>query len=182
MGRRISFYIVDKDKEHEQDNGQLCMSLEYQPDHKDVLDMLACQLNNHSMCDIEYEYICNPPKQEICAKCKMFMIGVHGANIKDDLHIRHCYSNPIWQSDYNIQDLSLGSSRTAFINLFRNDMNYFEVFESDVRRGYAYLEQLGTPKRTSDKEAYDETKRVLQFLEKWVDDGGVHVIMEVDMY
>lgn len=187
MGRYISFYIVDKDQEHKQDNGQICLGLEYQPDHKDLVDMLVCHLNNHSMCDqerrnyIEYEYLCNSAKQKVCQKCKMFMVGIQCAIVKDNLHIHHSYSNPIWDSNYSIQDMSLGSSTTSFVNLFRNNMQYYEIFESDVRRAYTYLEQLGTPKRTSDKEAYDETKHVLHFLEKWIDNGSVYVIMEVDM-
>jgi hypothetical protein len=180
MGKHISFYVIDKDNQHTKDNGTMCLDLEFQHDNDDVVDMLDCRLYNHApkrkICDYDkrYQIEC----LNICPKCKMFMVGIHGGNIKDSLHIHHNYSNPIWTSDYNIQDLSLGSSTTTFVKLFRNDMQYYEIFESDVKRGYAYLEQLGTPKRTSDKEAYDETMQVMRFLERWVDNDTVYIIME----
>lgn len=175
MGKYISFYIVDKGTEHKKHLGQKCFDLEFQPDQDIIKEKM---LEQH---DIEYELICNNQKHSMCPKCKMFMIGICDDVVKDSLHIRHSYSNNIWSSDYNIQDLSLGSSTTNFVKLFRNDMQYFEIFANHVDRGYAYLKELGKPIRANDQEAYNETLRILRFLEKWMNDTTVHMIMEYDV-
>lgn len=186
MGRYLSFYIVEQDIEHQKIHDNVCFDLEYQLDNEELIDTIEKKLvhNNTSAQDkrkhIENEYIGNINKHNLCPKCKMFMIGICGDVTVDSLHIRHSYSNPIWSSDYNIKDLSLGTSRSEFVRLFRTDSSYFEIFAHHIERGYAYINDLGTPRTETDKEAFDETIRILHFLERWVNNEKVHVILEDD--
>jgi hypothetical protein len=118
-------------------------------------------------------------RYEWCPTCHMFVCGIYSSELiikSNDIH--HSYSNPIWSSKWNIQSLYLGSSDTNFTNLFRTDNMYRQIESSDVQSARRTIHELGEPFRSSDKEAYEETMEILNFLDTWTQMDDVIVIME----
>ena len=93
-------------------------------------------------------------------------------------NISHSYSNPIWNSDWNIKDLYLGSGTTDFVRRFSKDHMYREISKRDIQNAIVYIEQLGNAIRKSDVEAKNETQEVLEFIQQYINDDNVIIIME----
>jgi F0F1-type ATP synthase beta subunit len=83
------------------------------------------------------------------------------------MSVNHSYSNPIWSSKWNIKDLYIGSANTTFATLFRDDQLIREIMDDDVDNALEFITSLGEPLHKSDKEAYEETKEILDFLKKY---------------
>jgi hypothetical protein len=135
---------------------------------------------NEYIRNVQYDYMWGDEKKDCwCAKCLLFARGFYdNPLVVGHQHIHHSYSNPYWESDWNIKSMYLGSSFTPFIKLFRNDNMYREITKNDIDSALEHIEQLGKPLRNSDKEAYEETMEVLGFLQTWSNDESVYMIME----
>jgi hypothetical protein len=55
---------------------------------------------------------------------------------------------------------------------------YRQIESSDVQSARRTIHELGEPFRSSDKEAYEETMEILNFLDTWTQMDDVIVIME----
>ena len=205
MGRDLYWYVLPRDVRHDATK-QLCFNYEYQPDESEVISHVYERMTGKSskfdykdiegesgksflqrMKDFEnnvnsttFDVMMNDKyKHHWCPKCYMFANCIFASSlVQEHIHIRHSSSSPYWKSSWNIQDLSIGTSNSQFISLFRNDNMYREVTKYHVQVAKGKLEELGDPLRTSDKEAYEETVKVIEFLEKWTEKDDVIVIME----
>jgi len=186
MGRSINFYVVPKNIPHDTAK-QLCFSWEFQDDEREIENDICHELMPNVILDkdtrytllLENLYGYDIDTSHWCPKCFMFANGLHLSPVllaSDS--ISHSYSNGIWNSKWNIKDLWLGSSNSPFVNLFRNDYLYREICSENVRDAFETIAELGEPLRMSDKEACEETLRVLNFLDEWISNENVYVILE----
>lgn len=121
-------------------------------------------------------------KHDWCAKCHMFVRGIYdNPLVIAHEHIGHSYSSPYWWSKWNIKDMYLGSADDEFVRLFNPQIHYGVIDNEDVRNAIEKVADLGEPLRTSDKEACEETMRVLNFLDEWTQKEDVFVIMEDEL-
>ncbi len=206
MGRDINWYVIPSSIEH--DNGKtICMKWEFQEDVDDIEEQVYSKVTGNStefhydsskeseiegrfinqllkhkknVGDITHDYIYNEiHKDEWCPKCLLFARGFYNSPLlAATMNIGHSYSNPYWSSDWNIRDLHIGSSTTAFVKLFRNDNMYYEINSHDVKNAIEQVNNLGKPLRTTDKEACEETMMVLDFLALWTKNDSFRVIMQ----
>jgi hypothetical protein len=205
MGRDLNWYVIPRNIEHDTSK-PLCLGWEFQKDEEEVradiyekvtgksADFDYVQHEGESSTDywkrktkhneevqrIPGDYIWGDEKKnDWCPKCMMFARGFfENPIVVHSYDIHHSYSNPCWGSDWNIKGLYIGSSSGDFARLFRNDCMYREIDNNDVKRAKEWINQLGEPRRTSDKESHEETMDVLSFLEKWTTDGQYRVIMD----
>lgn len=186
MGRSIDFYIVPKHISHDTSK-KLCFSWEFQDDEHEMETDICWKLMPNTILDkatrctllLNNLYGYDIDTSHWCPKCLMFANGLHSSPVLlASESCSHSYSNPIWNSKWNIKDLWLGSSNTSFVNLFRDEHLYREIFLDDVLDAFKTIEALGQPLRKSDKNACDETLRLLRFLREWTEKDDVHVILE----
>jgi hypothetical protein len=205
MGRDLNWYVLPKIIVHQSDK-HLCFNYEFEKDkheiEKDVYEKITgttltkCDWPSHSETGIEFIRRRNQQKKDIdsiswdcinnydgkhdwCAKCHMFVCGIYdNPLVIAHEHIGHSYSSPYWLSEWSIKDMYLGSSHDEFVRLFKPQMYYRVIDNEDVRNAIEKVDDLGEPLRTSDKEACEETMRVLYFLDEWTQKEDVYVIME----
>jgi hypothetical protein len=94
------------------------------------------------------------------------------------MSIRHSYSDPIWMSDWLFDKNIVGTRHTDFCNRFDNEHMYSEVDEDDIDNIKTYIAGLGNIYRDSDRRAYEETMRVIEFCEKWLKKPDVILIFQ----
>lgn len=205
MGRDLHWYVLPKNIEHQPDK-QLCFNYEFEKDEDEIerevyekvtgkssepdlekkegetLMEYTRRLNQHKK-DVQctaWRVINNDENQyDWCPKCHLFAQGIYNNPlIIAQEHIGHSYSSPYWTSKWNIKDMYIGSSEGEFLRLFGLDKYYRQIDTYDVERAMEHITDLGEPLRTSDKEACEETMRVLTFLDKWTERDDVIVIME----
>lgn len=133
--------------------------------------------------DLIIKYVCGSDEEELnriwCPKCKIFTQGFYKSHYAIDMRsVSHSYSNPIWESKFNIQNIYLGCFHTDFVKLFRDDKCYRETCKEDIERSYRYIHQYGEPEDEVDKEAYEETLEILDFFKSWSDRNDVILIVE----
>lgn len=195
MGRSINFYVLPRNVEHDTSK-EFCFNWEFQPDEEDVedeickqvlgVDEVSYRIDRHTRVNVLYNNLNSFDKEEEikqkwCPKCFMYADGFYSSElIVATENVNHSYSNPIWNSKWNIKDLYIGSSDTLFINKFRNDKLYREVSEWDVERALENIADLGEPLRNSDKEACAETMDILRFLKSWVEKGNDYIVIVED--
>lgn len=205
MGRDLNWYVIPRDIEHDP-NKRICLNWEFQKDEDEVNSEIyekvvgsdgefelkrrdsetiteffkRKQAHNDVVLKVVHDYVWSDDhKDEWCPKCDMFAKGLYESPlIVSDMHIGHSYSNQYWWSKWNIKDLYMGSSQTPFVNLFRNENTYREIEHEEVERAIEQMNELGTPLRTSDIEACDETMEVLEWLKIWTADEKYIVIMD----
>lgn len=205
MGRDLYWYVLLRDVHHDTAK-KLCFNYEYQLDENEVISHVYERMTGTSSKfdykDIEgesgksflqrmkdfknnvnsttFDVMMNDScKNYWCPKCSMFANGIFASSlVQQHIHIRHSYSSPYWTSSWNIQDFFIGTSNSQFVSLFRNENMYREVTKYHVQVAKGKLEELGEPLRTSDKEAYEETMKVIEFLDEWTEKDNVIVIME----
>lgn len=208
MGRSINFYVIPTDIKHDttrefcfeweyqldEEDVENEIYNKVHPNEEDILsfkegltreEMVAVfKERKQKRNNVLYENLYSFDKvAEIeakwCPKCLMFAQGLYSSNVLlAHKTISHSYSNPIWNSNWNIRDLWLGTSNTPFVNKFRNDVTYRQIFVSDVENAIDNIRDLGEPLRNSDKEAHEETMCILNFLLQWTHTDNVEVIVE----
>lgn len=208
MGRDLYWYVLSRDVQHDTTKN-LCFNYEHQHDEDEVISDVYERITGKSS-KFDYKYIedesgtlfftrrndfinevnsttfdimtSDKYKPDWCPKCCMFANGVVASDlVQEHIHICHSYSSPYWTSSWNIQHLCIGTSKSQFVSLFRNDNMYREVTKYHVQVAKGRLEELGLPLRTSDKEAYKQTMEVIEFLDKWTEKDNVIVIMEDEL-
>lgn len=206
MGRDLNWYVLPKNIEHQSDK-LLCFNYEFQKDECDIENDVSEKLLGETSSDYEWhrldgesgiEFVrrLNKFKKERlrmvwdcinnyegqhdwCPKCHLFARGVYDSPLViANEHIGHSFSSPYWWSKWNIKDMYIGSSNTYFVGLFNPNILYREIDNDDVCNAMEQISDLGEPLRTSDKEACEETMRVLNFLDKWTKCDDVIVIVE----
>jgi hypothetical protein len=203
MGRSLSWFIIPKNIEHDKTK-KICIDLEYQPEDDDLeIKEKVFKIVNPNVKDSpdykdfpsnkEWFMAYNKRNKEIkdswylityhknecwCPKCLMYINGLYGCQLLiDSMYISHSYSNSIWESDWNVKSLYMGSSTTDFVRRLKTDNLYREIFEDDIERCFSILESQGNTIRPSDIEAKEETLSVLKFLQKYVANNDVRVII-----
>ena len=208
MGRSLSWYIIYCNIEHDKTK-QVCLDFEFEPEQDDFElkekfselvnpdfkkydfdnDDNNCCTNNGMKAKKISEYYkeinlnWNSIKYNdiICPKCLMYKSGWFNKNVViDSIGVSHSYSNPIWDSDWSISDIHMCSSKSNFIRRFSKKHMYAEVSDKDIEYAFRTLESLGEPIRHSDREAYDETIKVLDFLKKYSNRDDVYIIFQND--
>lgn len=158
MGRDLSWYVLPCCISH--DKTKMCIDLEFEPSREELEEFS----DQNSEIDV-YPY----KKEELekwCPKCFLYVHGVYKcAILKDSISIRHSYSNPIWKSKWNIRNFYMGDSKTDFCKRFDSDRLYREITEMHLKYTKIDFQDLGEPIRTSDKEAYEETMKIIKFIE-----------------
>lgn len=204
MGRDLYLYVLPKTIEHNTSK-KFCFQFEFQEDEESIISKVYERatgrsstfnhFDDHGVGNTSYKkqkefnvhihetafkyMFRDEHKDDWCCKCSLFANGIFSSKlIIDKVHIHHAYSSSYWMSLWNIQDLYLGTSTSSFGNLFRNDCSYREVRFEDVQMAYRQINELGAPLRESDIMAYEETLKVLEFLEKWTQQENVIVIMD----
>lgn len=205
MGRDLHWYVIPKNIEH-QSYKHLCFHYEFQKDENeiehDVYEKVTGSSSEFDYKSLEGEthidylrrwkehknnfkrtvWDCihnDNGEHDWCEKCHMFVAGIHNNPLVIACeHIGHSYSSPYWSSKWNIKDMYIGSSNTEFVGLFNPDILYREIDNDDVSNAMEQISDLGEPLRTSDKDACEETMRVLNFLDKWTKCDDVIVIVE----
>jgi len=179
MGRDLEWYVLDAKEWGKHDSTKkFCFQWEAQPDEQDVQSDLASRIEK---CESKiWSYIHDREHASLwCPTCITFAKGLYDSPfIKARKHVHHSYSNPIWSSEWNIKNMYLGSCRTPFIRQFRQNNMYSEIEKRNITYSLERLEELGEPKRTSDKEACQETMEVLEFLKNWTAHPDVVVVFE----
>ena len=158
MGRNLSWYVIPKALEH--DPSKLhCFNLECEPNDVDWF------YDNDNACDW-------------CPKCRLFIHGLdcHTPTVASE-HIIHSYSNAIWWSPWSIYRLRIGRSNGDFVCRFNSQRLYQEVNANDLHFVESKLDALGTPITDYDNEAFEETKNVLAFIKKYINNKEYIVIM-----
>ena len=177
MGKDIHFYCIDLDYPHEPN--KICAKWEYQPEEDDkycdLLDLLDAtahmdqdnKLELKHKFDIDYNKVWDAfDNKKICPRCAWFFQGGCGTPmILEGHHIQHGNSNPISRSDWFIDKLMvcIGTKAREYDSGHGcRDRLREDVIDSIKQQ----LEDLGTPIRTSDKEAYEESIRAVSWLEQ----------------
>jgi len=194
MGRSIRWYIFPGNLEHDKTK-KICFDLEFEPEKDDDTDLKIKLFNilNPDIDDIDDIYYwkhkkdiddiwqlyihSNEYKSISCEKCKTYLIGIH-INSIDSIDISHSYSDPYWNSEWDLKHFHMGSSRTDLVRRFSNDKLYREISKKDIDETYRMIEDLGEPIRTSDKVAKIETLHVLDFLKKSSIIENMHIILQ----
>jgi hypothetical protein len=152
MGRDLTWYVLPSIIEH--DKTRICSDLEFEPSREELEELEK----HHKLENIMLE--------KWCPKCFMYAHGLSCSTIvKTSIHIHHSYSNPIWTSSWCIRKFYMGDSMTDFCKRFDSDRLYNEITEKHLRYTRDELKHLGEPIRTSDKEAYEETMKIIKFIE-----------------
>lgn len=179
MGRDLEWYVLDTKEWGKHDSTKkLCFHWDVQPDEEDVqLDVASRMDTSESKI---WSYIHDREHVSLwCPTCITFARGLYASPfIKAKKNVHHSYSNPIWSSEWNIKDMYLGSCGTPFIRQFRSNNMYSEIEKKHITYSLERLEELGAPKRTSDKEAYEETMEVLEFLKDWASQPDTVIVFE----
>jgi hypothetical protein len=122
---------------------------------------------------------CFKNKDLWCSKCFRNINGDFFSSTIDDFGIGHSYSDRIWRSDWNVQNLHLGSETYYTRTLGEQGRIYREISKEDILDGYKKLDSLGDIGMLYyDEEAKEECIQVLDFLSKYADDNSVRMIME----
>jgi len=191
MGRDLSWFVVKLPNEHDKTK-PICLDLECEPEkndidfkyrlyqiirgEKEINDFDMKQYKEVSQLWYTYKY---KNKDQWCPKCHFYNCSLYDSDsIIDRFHIQHSYSNPIWQSKWNIRDFHLGSHNTDLIRRFSSEHLYREILHEDITGAYKKIERLGEPIRRSDVEAKEECINILAFLKKYVNRDDVNVIMQ----
>ena len=187
MGRSLRWHVLRGDIKHDASK-HFCFDWEFQDDKDEVLEQVhdaMCSMKsdddrrasplsyNEKQTEKWNSYIDATSEDSVCKwcpKCLMYAVGIYSASVQlDSFDISHSYSNPIWESEWNVRSFHMGSSDTDFVRRFRNDNMYREILPEDVRDLRRRLASLGTPMRKSDREACREAESLLSFLEKWME-------------
>ena len=192
MGRDLSWYIIPKTLAHDSSK-PVCLHLEFEPEKDDKGDLLYTHFypedgshdkKRQTLCqDLEYTHI-EDTNAEWCSLSHLYMNGglYFSKLVLEKYDVQHKYSNPIWNSDWNIKGFYMGSSTTPFLRKFnQNHHMYREINAYDIANVVKHLERLGDPVRTSDKMALEETMEVLRFLKKWVERDDVRMVMQDEL-
>lgn len=199
MGRTITFYVISNKIEH--DKSKFCFDFEFEPEQNDweYTEKYYKMINPHIKDLVREDYpnekeyskaICNRINEQNnlwnslnykdlwCPKCNMYKYGIWSCDfIINKMYIFHSYSNPIWESEWNIGKCYLGSSNTNFTRRFSKKDIIREITEEDIIHEYERIEKMGEPILTSDIEAKEETIRVLDFLERYSNREDVYLIV-----
>lgn len=169
MGRSYSYKCVRIDIPHEDGPGKSCWDLEYEPDEEDRLNLLG---DNDDT---------DPDDLPVnCKRCSMF---AHRSFVEaaEEVWHKHCYSNPIFDSDFCLQQFHPGTEKTPFVKRFMSSHLIRQVNQGEVD----YIEQKvkallklypDGPQRSSDREAYAETSEFLEKCKEWLKIPGTTIL------
>ena len=178
MGRLLEWKIITSDIEKHDVTKELCIqSLEYEPEEHEKQEIYKkLNIDNKLLYQYNEEY-----NNIWCGRCKMFLSGSFTSNsIIDSINIEHSYSNSIWDSEWNIKNFYLGSTKTNFIRCISSHHLFREITKDDIDFCYKKINYLGEPIRENDKNAKNETIKILLFLEKYINQA-VYIIF-IDEY
>lgn len=172
------FYAL-KEHNHQTDK-KFCLHLEYEPEREEFEEKLE---DSYGIKDFNKDItMLGKVDPEWCERCAMFAEATFPKFwIVDSIGFHHSYSNPIIQSKWYFYNIFMGSSHTDFCNRFNPDHGYREVSMSDINFTEYQYEQFGTAYRSIDREAIQETKEVMDFCKKWLNQENIKVIYVKDI-
>lgn len=209
MGRDLALYVLSRNIEHDKTKMCIDLEFEPEKDEIDELiyrcinpdekepertndfnmNIIKRIKRNEVIQECTYKYVNSYVKEDIlkwCPKCCMYARGLYISNlydcsiVKTSINIGHSYSNPIWNSKWNIKDLYIGDSMTDFCKRFESKWMYREITADEFKKTKDYIAYLGEPIRTSDKDAYNETLDIFDFIEKNLDPDNI-IIFEDEL-
>ena len=198
MGRHIDLYIIPKDIPHDA-NKPMCLELECEPETYEIEELIYSKLrpenskkrlagidfmsHQKEMKALTERYMWGKKSGHDvwCPTCRLYAHGFYDSPlVMKNFSVSHSYRNPIVGSVWNIKDLYLGKSSTDFARRFNPDKMIREISASDVEEAFEKIERLGTPHRTTDKDAKEEALDMLEFLMAFKDDPDVRMIISDD--
>lgn len=163
----LDMYIVSKNFQHDTTK-RFCFGWDFQDD----LDKMEVEMQKGG-CDCW-------DSPDWCPVCHMFEGGVYDQTgiVLDHFNISRSYGDPMWSSEWSVDSLYLGGEDTPFTRLFRSRYSEIVKPSQEIQRLQKEIEELGTPRRESDIEAYELTNEVLSFLKKWAEHPDIRVVYE----
>ena len=166
MGRDLQWYILPKSLLVHDTSRAICLDLDCEPDNKKKIVLLKDFL--HISTSDATKYKIHDHADDWCPLCKMYMAGIYTSSlVLAKHHIWHSYGDLIWNSDWNIRCLDMGSRSTPFVQKFKKSHRYREITGQDMTYASTVLEMTGTPSLDYDQEACEESRAVLKFLKTW---------------
>jgi hypothetical protein len=199
MGRDLSFHLVNPNIQHDTSR-KICLNYEFQPTCDELKEQLHTFLYpNHDEseysslkkaqdnCLVEnklnvYEKNNIKPNADWCQRCHMFADGLHcsTANLTS-ISFQNSYSNPIWSSDWHFYNMHPGSSHSDFCNRFSQDKMYRQISRECIDNINFFLNDYGKAYRTDDLDALNETQRVIDFCERFIDEPDRIIIYSSEL-
>jgi hypothetical protein len=103
-----------------------------------------------------------------------FMVLDELKELKALYHIQHRYDHNIWFSSWSIRRLYMG---TKSVDLTRNLIETRELSENDITRLKCNLYVQGKAYSATDVDALQETNKVLEFLDKWINVPKINIVV-----
>ena len=165
MGRDCYFYLIDESQSH--DRSKTCLNWEYQPGDEGQRDLYTAMTGfdeDNAFCN-KFEETYEKFRDNLCPKCHWFFCRFEpNSYVKQELNIHHCYSNKILFSKFYVENLVIGSDND---NYDVSDGPVREITLDDVCEAQADLSQCKILLRSKDREAHEESSRVLDTLKSW---------------
>lgn len=200
MGRSLNLYAIQDSIEHDKSK-PICMGLDYERTIDESKECLHSHINGkkeyktfkeemeavdetwNDFQPYSWEHMTEKLGEAWCPWCAVFSSeGLYGSPIiKCSIDFNHSYSNPIWHSDWHFYNMYPGQTHTDLVNRFSNKRMYRQIFDKDVEHMEYLLRLAGTAYCTADKEAMDETQRMIGFCKKWLAEPGIAVIYESEL-
>jgi len=170
MGRSYSYKCVRIDIPHETEPNKFCWELEYEPDEEDRRELASGYHDDIDPDDLPVN----------CKRCSMFMHR-NFVEAAEGIWHKHCYSNPIFDSDFSLHAFRPGSYMTPFSKRFMNSINIREVNQGEVDYIERKINELlrlypDGPQRSSDREAYAETTQFFEKCKEWFKIPGTTIL------
>lgn len=185
MGKALNWYIIDKTvlhtriHTHTQDKNKdlHCFNWDCEPEkdtkYEEMFEILKNNINDRFTW-LNYLKV-ESKLDKICPVCLWYYEHYHEKLkiVLDNRTIGHSYSNPILGSDWFIDNLYLGKDCRDY-DREHGSVRTIDII--DIEYVYIKLNDLGIPKRESDKEAYEETLDILEWTKTWLEDPNVSII------
>lgn len=173
MGRDYYFVIIRDRLKHESD-GKYCISLDYEPDYKEKVKIEDGLYDTKFIDCKQLDDLDDKHTDDFCQLCRWFLEPACYDNnyVVIDYHQVRL---PDFRGDYFI-DFLLYPNKVAY-DYNQEGGGVYEITKNDVEDMIYRLNDIPEPKRESDTEQYQQSKNVLSFMETWIDEPNVKILM-----
>jgi hypothetical protein len=172
MGR-VYYLVAIKDKlEHEKDD-KLCIGLDFESDYEEKYEIETDLLTNHYKDCKNLDDLDEKHKHHFCQLCRWYLEPV-------------CYENehivldkfkvvlPSFRGDYFMEEFMYFDGVAH--EYCQEGGSVYWITKSSTEHMEATMNEIPPPLRTSEKQQFEQSKRVLEFLKEWVNKEGAKVL------